>query len=227
MTTKEAMKDESKEMLIAEFEYIASTANQANEDRARVSSFYLIAVGSLIAALFSTQLLDAEFDMQILNILLAGLFFILTLLGTLTIMQLARLRGAWFESMLAMNQIKEYIISKDKNIVEAFRWRTTTAPKLYKVNSISYQQTLEVSVLSTVTFGAGIYCLQSGAGYNYPVCNWTYICVGALLAFVGQLYIYKRLIASEEKRINQFNKYKIYSDNRSNEDGQNTKRSRT
>ena len=201
MAIKETMKDESREILIAEFEYIASTANQANEDRARVSSFYLIAVGSLIAALFSTQLLDAKFDMQMLNILLAVLFFVLTILGTLTIVQLARLRGACFESMLAMNQIKEYIISKDKDAAKAFRWRTTTAPKLYKINSISYQQTIEVAILSTLTFGAAAYCFQNGIGYNSPIYNWLYTIASALLAFIGQLNIYKRLIISEEKRI--------------------------
>ncbi|HZJ21703.1 MAG TPA: hypothetical protein VFD54_00250 [Anaerolineales bacterium] len=32
------------ELLASEYEYITHTANQANEDRARVSSFYLIAV---------------------------------------------------------------------------------------------------------------------------------------------------------------------------------------
>ena len=37
------------QFLTEEYEYIAQTAAQANEDRARVSSFYLIAVGSLIA----------------------------------------------------------------------------------------------------------------------------------------------------------------------------------
>ena len=47
------------ELLAAEYNYIAQTASQANEDRARVSSFYLVAVGSLVAGLLSTQLLDA------------------------------------------------------------------------------------------------------------------------------------------------------------------------
>ena len=34
--------------MAAEFDYIAQTAIQANEDRARVSSFYMVAVGSLV-----------------------------------------------------------------------------------------------------------------------------------------------------------------------------------
>jgi len=54
----------STEILAEEFEYIASTAGQANEDRARVASFYLVAVGSLVAALFSTQLLDANSNIK-------------------------------------------------------------------------------------------------------------------------------------------------------------------
>ena len=39
------------EMLIAEYNYIAQTAFQANEDRSRVTSFYFVSVGSLVAFL--------------------------------------------------------------------------------------------------------------------------------------------------------------------------------
>ncbi len=39
------------DILKAEFEYIAHTAFQANEDRARVSSFYFVSVGSVVAAI--------------------------------------------------------------------------------------------------------------------------------------------------------------------------------
>jgi hypothetical protein len=34
------------EILVAEFNYIASTAFQANEDRARVSNYYLMSAGA-------------------------------------------------------------------------------------------------------------------------------------------------------------------------------------
>lgn len=185
---------ESKEIITAEYEYIASTANQANEDRARVASFYLVAVGSLVAALFSTQLLDLNGDNKTPSLLFSGLFFVLTLLGTLTVMQLARLRAAWYESMLAMNQIKEYIIDIEKDLARAFRWRSSTMPSLYKVNSVSYQQTVEVALLSGLTFGATIYFLQAGINYNCFTCNWAYTIVAAGLAFVFELYLYKRLL---------------------------------
>lgn len=191
--------ERSKEILTAEYEYIADTAGQANEDRARVASFYLIAVGSLVAALFSTQLLDNNSNIKNLSLLFCGLFFVLTLLGTLTVAQLARLRAAWYESMLALNQIKEYAISQEKDIAKAFRWRAQSMPPLYKINSVSYQQTLEVALLSGLTFGASIYFLQIGINYNCPSCNWAYTIAAALFAFIFQLYLYKRLLIIDQK----------------------------
>jgi hypothetical protein len=70
------------ELLAAEFDYIAQTAIQANEDRARVSSFYLIAVGSLVAALFGTQYVNPEhLTSRDVNLMFSGLFLLLTLAG--------------------------------------------------------------------------------------------------------------------------------------------------
>lgn len=184
----------STEILAEEFEYIASTANQANEDRARVASFYLVAVGSLVAALFSTQLFETRDDHQTMSLLFSGLFLTLTLLGTLTVAQLARLRAAWYESMTALNQIKEYAVAKDKDLARAFRWRGGTMPALYKVNSLSYQQTLEVALLSGLTFGAAIHFLQVGIRYHCAACNWAYTIAGALFGFTFQLFLYKQIL---------------------------------
>ena len=39
------------EILVAEFEYIATTAFQANGDRARVSNYYLMTAGAAVAAI--------------------------------------------------------------------------------------------------------------------------------------------------------------------------------
>jgi hypothetical protein len=194
MSTQKSPPLELDDLLAAEYNYIADTASQANEDRARVASFYLIAVGSLIAALFSTQFIGPDFDAGGMNLVFSGLFFTLTLLGTTTVVQLARLRSAWYESMLAMDQIKEYVISKDKELEKAYRWRNSTMPPLYKVNSISYQQTFEVAILSGLMFGASIYFLQKGIAYTDPLFNWVITCGLGILAFVSQLYIYKRLL---------------------------------
>jgi len=185
------------ELLEAEFEYIAQTAFQANEDRARVSSFYLLTVGSLVAALLSTQWLGAGLNARSLALAFGALFFVLTLLGTLTTLQLARLRAAWYEAMQAMNRLQEYWIqhAPHRNLQSAFRWNASTLPPAYKIHSISFYQTLEVALLSGLTLGAATYFFQHGLGSLSPVCHWASTLAAGLLAFFLQLFLYKRLVS--------------------------------
>ncbi len=180
------------ELLAAEFEYIAQTATQANEDRARVSSFYLVAVGSLVAALFSTQLFDPDKFTEIVKLMFGGLFLLLTLLGLSTIMQLARLRTAWYESMLAMNQIKEFAVKQNPELTTAFRWMTKTLPPRHKRNSISYYQALEVALIGGLMFGASAFFFQQ-ALFTVSVLTWI-VCftLGLIFVFI-QMSIYGRL----------------------------------
>lgn len=183
------------DLLAAEFSYIADTANQANEDRARVSSFYLIAVGSLVAALFGTQFLGSDSPSQSLTInrMFSVLFLLLTLLGGSTIMQLARLRGAWYESMLAMNKIKDFMIDQNPAMREAFLWTSKTLPKKYKKNSVSYYQAVEVALIGGLTFGACAFFLQQAfPGAVVTTLDWVTSIVSGGLMTLLQLQIYKR-----------------------------------
>jgi hypothetical protein len=149
----------SEEILRTEFDCIAQTAFQTIEDRARVSSFYLVAVGSMVAALFSTQFFDKNLDPTFIALAFSSLFFVLTILGTLTTLQLSRLCAAWNDPMPAMNQLKDYWlhVSKDKNLKRVFKWDTITLPRKYKLDSVSFYQTFEVALLSSITFGASVY----------------------------------------------------------------------
>ena len=178
------------ELLAAEYQYIAQTANQANEDRARVSSFYLIAVGSLVAALFSTQLFEPDLFTQTVKIMFSGLFVLLTLLGTSTIMQLARLRAAWYESMLAMNQLKDFMMSQNKELVGAFRWTRSTLPSKYKTGSVSYYQAVEVALIGGLMFAAAMIFLQQ-AFFSINAISWIISGVSGALTIYFQLIIYK------------------------------------
>ena len=181
------------ELLASEYDYITHTANQANEDRARVSSFYLIAVGSLVAALFGTQLFDAEKYTQPVKIMFSGLFILLTLMGTSTIMQLARLRGAWYEAMLAMNQIKDFAMSQSPELTKAFRWTTNTLPPKYKKRSVSYFQAVEVSLISGLMFGAAMFFLQQ-AFFIITWVTWMVSTLFGLFAVYLQLKIYRKIL---------------------------------
>ena len=193
MTDNEPLPVEFDELLAAEFDYIAQTAIQANEDRARVSSFYLIAVGSLVAALFGTQFFDPNFFTQTINLMFSGLFVLLTLLGTSTVMQLARLRAAWHESMLAMNQLKDYMIKENERLAGAFRWKTTTLPSKYKRNSVSYYQAVEVALISGLMFAAAMFFLQQ-AFTPASVFHWVISGLIGILTFYLQLILYKRTL---------------------------------
>lgn len=181
------------ELLAAEFNYIAQTAIQANEDRARVSSFYLIAVGSLVATMFGTQFFDPNFFSQTVDLMFSGLFILLTLLGTSTIAQLARLRVAWYESALAMNQLKDYMIGENKGLAKALRWKTNTLPSKYKRDSVSYYQAMEVALISGLTFGAAALFAQQ-AFFATGLLHWIIaILLGGFTVYL-QLIIYRRTI---------------------------------
>ena len=181
------------ELLAAEYDYIAQTAGQANEDRARVSSFYLIAVGSLVAALFGTQLFDADKFTETVKIMFGGLFVLLTLLGTSTTLQLARLRSAWYESMLAMNQIKDFAMNQSPELKRAFRWKSETLPAKYKTGSVSYYQAFEVALISGLMFAAATFFLQQ-AFFVIGLLNWIISAIFGVLTVTMQLNIYKRAL---------------------------------
>src|SRR5215217_4380157 len=182
------------ELLASEYDYIAQTANQANEDRARVSSFYLIAVGSLLAALFGTQLFNSETVAPTISIMFGGLFILLTLLGVSTIMQLARLRASWYESMLAMNQIKDFATQQHPELGKAFRWKTSTLPNKYKMNSVSYYQAVEVALIGGLMFGTGVFFLQQAFYGQITLLQWVVSIILGAITVLLQLQIYRRAL---------------------------------
>ncbi|HUF00568.1 MAG TPA: hypothetical protein VMN99_15030 [Anaerolineales bacterium] len=193
MPDNEPLPVEFDELLAAEFDYIAQTAIQANEDRARVSSFYLIAVGSLVAALFGTQFFDLNSPSQTVNLMFSGLFALLTLLGSATVLQLARLRGAWHESALAMNQLKDYMMEHNKTLVKAFRWKTSTLPSKYKRDSVSYYQAVEVALISGLMFGAAAFFLQR-AFLLAGLLPWIISALTGVMTIYLQLHLYRRAL---------------------------------
>ena len=194
MPEQDGPRVEFDELLAAEFNYIAQTAMQANEDRARVSSFYLIAVGSLGAAVFGTQYVDPQlFDIDA-DLVFGILFILLTLLGSSTIMQLARLRAAWYESALAMNELKNYMIRYDPSLEKAFRWKAQTLPEKYKKNSVSYYQAVEVALISGLMAGAAIFFLQRALAPPIGVLDWMVTGVLAVGTVFLQLHLYRRAL---------------------------------
>lgn len=169
-------------ILAAEFEYVSQTAFQANEDRAKVSTFYVLTVGSFLAAMFGlqTDLLQRQF----IYLAFAILFSILSLYAGLTLLHLVRLRQAWYESAQAMNQLKEYYIQNlDEPALDgAFRWRLSTLPVKFKPWSVSFLMALQVTILGGAAVGATL--VFAGLALLSNTNAWLWVLAG----FVGLIY---------------------------------------
>ncbi len=176
-------------ILIAEYEYIAQTAFQAHEDRARVTTFYLVTVGSLIGAMLTSQ-----FTSNLVNVRLgfAALFLILAIGSFITLLQLVRLRQAWFDSARAMNRIKAFYLTQHEgeNLKDAFLWTSRTLPKKEKAWSISFLLTVQVALLGAVLAGASVVFLGLALGF---VLWWPALFV-ALLIFFMHIWLFRRLL---------------------------------
>lgn len=174
-------------LLVAEFNYIAQTAFQANEDRSRISNFYYVTAGAAIGAILTAKIEGGNTPGVYAG--LSGLFLVLTSLGLLTLLQLARLRTAWEDSARAMNTIKDYCL-KNSNLpgFEAvFLWRMETIPSGRNVNTIAFLLVLSILIISIATTAATItyatFSLYASAG-RVPSFSEA-IVLGAVAIFVG------------------------------------------
>ena len=142
------------EIIAAEHSYIAQTAFQANEDRARASQYFFVTFGTLIAALLSVQVPGVNTSQIYYTFVV--IFVLLSVLGLITILELVRLRQAWLESVRAMNQIKEETIARDPEMAGYFRWRMDTVPPAFKLRSFGFLQAVSVALLSGLSLGAAM-----------------------------------------------------------------------
>jgi len=177
-------------ILTAEFEYIAQSAFQANEDRAKVTNLYLIILGGLLAAILGAE--TGGWAVPEVHWAFVGLFAVLALFSFLTLLQLVRLRQAWFESARAMNQIKDFYVQRlgVARLDGAFRWRTSTLPPEFKPWSVSFLLALQVSLLGGAASAAGIVFI----GQSYSQWWWIAAIVAGLLVFTLQVVVYRQLL---------------------------------
>lgn len=145
------------DVLLADFAYIAQTAAQANEDRANATTFYLLAIGSVLATVFAAQ--SEKFDPVRTALAFTAVFGALSVLGIFTLLQLARLRSAWFSSIYAMNAIKEFALehSEDKVELNPFPWTNHNMPRRFEPKSVAAFLALQVLLMAALMFGACIF----------------------------------------------------------------------
>lgn len=186
------------DILIAEYDYAAKCAFQAHEDRARVSSYYLVSAGTAVAAILGGQ---SEEVMPTLTTGFAAIFVVLFGIGFLTLLQLIRLRQAWYDSALAMNRIKEYYQKSypQAELSRAFAWTSATLPPPGKLWSIAFLLAFSVILIDAcAAAGAIIFWGYSTFGDDLLYRNWA---IGVALALVVlQIILYRLLLRKKSSK---------------------------
>jgi hypothetical protein len=186
-------------ILAAEFDYLSKAAFQANEDRAKVTTLYLLTVGSFLAATLS---LEVDFvASQTVSVALAALFAILSVYATLTLLQLVRLRQAWHESIMALSQLKDYYLARFEDVAfkEAFAWSRETVPPKFKPWSISFLLALQVILLGAASLAAAVLFLGLALSGDSKAWMWIIAIFVALIYFFDLLAVYWWLLREEDK----------------------------
>jgi len=176
------------EILTAEFEYIAQVVFQSNEDRARVTSFYLITTGTLVAAILGSQVESLKDPQTYLGF--AVLFLIIGLSSLLTLLQLIRLRQAWFDGAAALNAIKAFYIERFPDAQKAFRWGTTSFPPKFKRWSISFLLALQVALLGGISLGGMVIFIGLTTNFLW----WAAAIIVGIAYTVAEMIIYWYLL---------------------------------
>jgi hypothetical protein len=157
-----------------EFQYAASTAEQAQNDRAAVVNIFFLLVGGVgsigglvFAALAEKMSLDKDdwvnknkadqlMDSFTQNVVPMLLLFV-AVTGCFAFFKLARLRQAWRDSLRTMNKIKEFAITKSPDLRAAFSWTTETMPAAGIPWSITWNLALIVSMIDSLAIAAAAY----------------------------------------------------------------------
>jgi hypothetical protein len=165
-------------ILNAEFQYIAQTAFQANEDRARVSNYYFVTTVAAVAAIVGSKIEGAFTSGVYLGF--SVLFAVLSVVGLITVLQLARLRTAWTESVKAMNFIKQYYVDNihDLNTEQAFAWTMNSIPPINKRKSIAFLLAVSIMIVDAVTFTTSSVYLGLALGAR-PL-NYDWLIIGVI-----------------------------------------------
>lgn len=144
------------ELLPLEFNYIKETTHQALEDRYKLLNFYIgltATVGAVVVTAFSfvgNNIVDA------VVISLAALLITMAVVGWVFIVMLIRLRQAWYESIVAMNKIKEYYLQQDKKLKKALHWDSSTIPDPQRLWNIHFYSLLLIDIVSSFFLAAGV-----------------------------------------------------------------------
>lgn len=146
------------DILMREFDYASQTAFQANEDRVKVFSYYLGSATTLIAATIFPDF-EKPLHLYIFMFLFLGFY----ILGVFSFLKIIKLRLAWTNSVIAMNEIKEFYIGKLSGISleAAFKWRMNSIPNVGKKWTIAFLMYIVTAFLASLSLSLSVLLLFS------------------------------------------------------------------
>ncbi|MBI5029866.1 MAG: hypothetical protein HZB51_05015 [Chloroflexi bacterium] len=176
-----------------EFEYAQATAEQAQDDRTAIMNLYLLlvgGVGSILVGLGQSNAVNLPREVYVI------VFALLGVIGFFILFKLIRLRQAWYDSVKAMNQIKEFYIAQYPELEKAFRWRSKTIPAPNKVWTITFGLSVLVMIIDSVSFGVAMYFFSGWLPYSEYVVS----VFAALIFFLWQIWFYFFQLGDGERR---------------------------
>lgn len=168
------------EILKAEFDYAKETSFQANEDRARVYNLLIANAATIIAAIALPRV-----EVENSSLVFSVIFFVIFLFGIVTLVQLARIRVAWVDSVKTMNKIKDFYIDEFPKLEKAFRWRTNTIPRANKTWTVAFMTAFNTIVLNSISLTALLLFLGTSLGIAILL---------AILTTIIQTYLWFKLL---------------------------------
>lgn len=201
-------------MLLEEYNYAATTAYQAMEDRARMFNMYLLVVGILGSAFGAIYPLGGA-TRAIIQPIAAVVLFAAGVAGIAFFVLLIRLRQAFRQSLITMTVIKEFYIREFQQqmpaIVHAFRWRLKGIPAGERAGSATFIVCHVVGFIAALCFAGCIFMANELLAGVFPATQirslalWQSL-VFALAVFVVTLiwlvvYYRRALNAKDEQKI--------------------------
>ena len=175
---------EPRDILKMEFEYAQETAEQAQDDRTAIMNLYLLLVGGVGSIVVGLSQSGSGVENSPRSAI-ALLFALLAVTGFFVFMKLVRLRQAWFDSVRAMNRIKQFYLDRFPDLDKAFLWKPDTIPARSKPWTITFNLCLLVAILDSVALAIAVNFLSLRTFIEYlPEGS------AAVMYFLWQLWFY-------------------------------------
>lgn len=179
-----------------EYQNAAQLTYHIDEMRNKVTGFWLSFVGVAVAGL--AILIKGEFILlgEAKNYILAGLFFLIGILGVIMTCILARLRAVQLEHFGIINNIREFFVGNYAAHLTVVQLSSKTLPKPTRTSG-SFYWLLLITLVGAVMFGFAAYFVA--IGYNSATASFFWSAGITVAAYAAQDTLYFKLAQPRPK----------------------------